>query len=182
MPNPWSTIPGPQGPQGAQGVAGAQGPQGAVGAQGPQGATGAQGAQGAQGATGPTNAMFAGWANANTGADTATRYLSYASSGTTSASTNIAVSQTPATADCTATGIQFALVTTTSAVNNTVTLNVNGVDTALTCTINSGGSSNSDVAHTASISRGDLLAAKIVASGTNSQATGPRVGIRYSGP
>lgn len=65
---------------------------------------------------------------------------------------------------------EFAAVTALTGASITVTLQKNGVDTAITFSIADGGATGSDAAHVAQFARGDKIGIKALQSGTAAQA------------
>jgi len=176
---------GPTGPQGAQGAAGAQGPtgpqgaQGAAGAQGPTGPQGAQGAAGAQGPTGPQGAQGAAGAQGPTGPQGATPtggldiffgYLSAANSTSDRfCPSNYGAIQSIESAGVTLAGSAFTVTEIRVrhggqqwATAVTYTLRINGVDTAVTCTVASSGTTASASGFSVAVAKGDRLSVKVV--------------------
>lgn len=160
---------GPQGPQGAAGPQGPQGVAGAAGPQGPQGAQGAQGPQGPQGAQGATG--FPGniqWGAAAAAAANADRFFvsSFAALASTTAAGNTLLAKSG-----TLTSIYAAHGGTPLATDSvTYTLQVNTVDTALTCTIAPGGTAANLTGQAVAVVAGDLLRMKVRQNGTEVQA------------
>jgi hypothetical protein len=163
---------GAKGTAGRRGKPGTAGPAGAVGQTGPKGDTGAQGnpgAPGSAGATGHTGATGATGATGPTGADTGTGLLAriktasscanlpnngcsdFGSPSGTSNSSNTESDVTMVSPNTTLTARDLTVTLTTAVSNNSnrsFTLRVAGVDTALTCTIGSFGSTCSTAAAT----------------------------------
>jgi hypothetical protein len=131
---------GPQGPAGAAGAAGSQGSQGPIGPQGPQGIQGAQGIQGPQGPQGdPGPQGPAGSAGASVtykgraaqGPDTG--YIRLDEMDYYSTWLDMTELRHPAT--CTFTRLSIRAGNTGTAFNVSYYLTVNGVDSALTCSL-----------------------------------------------
>ena len=62
------------------------------------------------------------------------------------------------------------------------TLRVNGVDTGVTCTINSGGTTASDTTHSATIAAGQTWSIKVVTSATTGTTPFIAGGIEFDNP
>jgi hypothetical protein len=187
---------GPAGATGAPGATGATGANGAVGPTGPAGATGAPGATGATGAngnngvngvngadgrdgnTGPQGpagatglvAFMAGH-NAATYSNTSNTYLAVVASATSTTESPV---QAPIPTSCIASNLYVAL-SGVPGNNRTITvwLRIDGADSALTCTVQTGQTTCSDTDSVA-LAAGQLITFRVRAGGgtSNSVALG----------
>lgn len=172
------------GAPGATGAIGATGPTGSAGLTGPTGATGSTGSTGATGATGssPTGATGAtgssganailAWGNLNTGNTTATRFLHawYFENDPVSTDLSFII---PVSG--TIRNMRASLETALASANLVLTIGVNGVDSGLTCTINSGGIAANDTTHSVAVAAGDAVRCKSVTSAADASACIVRV-------
>ena len=168
---------GPMGPAGADGAVGPQGPQGDAGPVGPAGADGAVGPQGEQGPAGPagadgTSGSLLGGNYSNTSDGNFLSPFNPAAGGEDN--TNLPVSSGTASKLIVNVGVLGA--------GNSVTLTVrkNAVDTALTCTVNAGEASCSDLVDSVSFADGDLLSVRYNEVGNPNSR--PRFTIVYQAP
>lgn len=164
---------GPTGAAGAAGAAGATGPTGAAGAAGatgptgPAGPTGPTGAAGAAGATGPTGPSFMPHYFRLTGTAYPADTWGFPWNSAAGNAATAAGGGTPAIRTGTLQNLRVRTISgNVSVANATFTVQVNGADTAITCTIASGASSASDLTHTAAVNVGDLVSVKITGNGT----------------
>lgn len=169
---------GPTGPTGSPGGAGPTGPTGGEGPTGPTGPTGTEGPTGptgGEGPTGPTGAAGTGGGGLFTGR---VNTLSTSNGATFGAPSGISTSGTLAAAQtlspnvaCTA---QNLAVSITAAPGGTKTrvfaINVDGSDTAVTCTVTSAATTCDSAAATALIPAGSLIAISSGATGSGSAA------------
>jgi hypothetical protein len=65
------------------------------------------------------------------------------------------------------------------AVGVTYTVQINGVDTSLTCTISASNTTASDTTHSASVAAGDLITLKAVQTGTDATTAYPAAFVDY---
>lgn len=171
---------GPSGPAGSTGPTGAAGPSGVAGGVGPTGPTGPSGATGSAGLTagptgptgptGPSGALATGvfrWGTISGPASVATLFLhpgSNTSNGTESFSRRVS------TGSLTLTFLRVKIATAFAVASFTVTLRVNGVDTALTVTVAAGATSGSITGGSVSVVDKDLLTLKYTQTTTEAQA------------
>lgn len=160
---------GATGPEGSAGVAGVIGATGPVGASGvsPIGAIGPTGATGPIGATGATGPREYFWASSSIPATTSARYLQNDTTVLT-ATEGLGV-LLGAGGTLTLMRVDFA-GTAMSTANMTFTLRVNGVDSALTVTINAGATSGQMTGASVAINPGDSLSMKSVASASEANS------------
>ncbi len=156
-----STVAGPTGPTGSAGATGPAGATGATGAAslvpGPTGATGATGSTGATGATGSagggSSVFFMVRFSINLQASTS--YFPVNGSGSVLTSTTESTAQLIAPGSCTASGLRVDLSGTSF--DRTITLRVNGSNTALSCSLTTGTPTCTNTGSTVSISAGDYI-------------------------
>jgi len=157
-------VAGATGASNAAGATGATGPMGATGAAGPVGATGAAGAVGATGATGASGVLgsvFAGpfwWSTDTYTGSTSARYFA-PGGGDVSSAADYGKVHVPAAITLTAIRVKF-YGTPASTANLTFTMRKNGVDTAITITINAGATSGTATGFSVSCAEGDRLTIK----------------------
>jgi Collagen triple helix repeat (20 copies) len=164
---------GPPGPAGPAGPAGSAGPVGATGPAGPPGPPGPQGPMGLPGPpgpTGPTGATGPAGPPGPPGPGGATAYFSarnlMTTGGTFGAVIGLVVANSteslmvlPSPKTCTAQNLRVGMAGTT--VSRTVTLRVNGSNTALSCSLTTGSPTCSNTGSTVSVTVGDLLSYSI---------------------
>jgi hypothetical protein len=162
---------GPQGPAGADGAAGAQGAQGPAGSQGSQGPQGPQGPEGPEGPEGPQGPAGSGGSSGPSVSfaqrayqSGLTGYISPVVEATASTFLDMMQSLLPVT--CTFTHLTVRVPQTLQAVNLDYVLNVNGVDTALVCSMTSSTTDATTCFGTTPVAAtaGDLIAIKFVAA------------------
>lgn len=177
------TLTGPTGPTGATGstgftgsaITGPTGRTGPTGSVGVQGITGTTGATGTAGTTGPTGRFGPDGAGAGF-------FIWDADSAAGNSSTNFVPvdTQTPNTTEyfsnhlvalSKSISVMRARMANTLGDNLTLTLRKNGVDTALTFTINSGSTSGSIAGQRVDLVRGDRVSVKYVQASTAAQAS-----------
>lgn len=159
---------GSAGSGGAAGVTGATGPAGSAGSVGPTGATGPVGATGATGATGPDGDNRTGfyWSSNTPIGSATTEYLGQNAGAPVGTQEGGWQHSTSAQ---TLTQIQAKINGTALTTDSLVlTLRVNQVDTALTCTIAATTTSASLTGQSVAIVEGDVLTLSITQNGTQS--------------
>jgi hypothetical protein len=181
---------GPAGAAGATGATGATGPAGAAGATGATGATGAAGAAGATGATGATGntgqqglpgsagqtglvAFMAGH-NAVTYSSTSNQFLAVVASATSTTENSV---QAPVPTACTAANLYVAL-NGVPGYSRTITvwLRIDGEDSALYCTVQTGQTTCTGTGSVA-LTAGQLITFRVRAGGGTSNSVALGTGL-----
>lgn len=150
-----------------------------VGPTGPTGATGATGPTGPQGSSSGAVLM---WAAASNGNGTTVAYLpALPYDAGLSASTGGQIASTLVMPRAgTLRNLFVATLSASVGLSTTFTVQVNGVDTAITCTMASSTTSASDTTHSVSVSAGDQVRLKEVNSTSGSAANSQRVSLEYA--
>lgn len=130
------------------------------------------------GPTGPPGASAAlYWGASDFGAVGAKYLLAFGQS--IAAPTTEALSETTAEFPGTLQNLQLK-IDVAIASDVTVTIRVNGVDSALTCTLTAGGTLVADTTHTVAVVAGDVLSCKSVIAGAGSLNIFPNVTVEFA--
>ncbi len=163
-------LPGDVGPAGATGATGPAGPAGQDGAPGAPGATGPAGQDGAPGATGPVGPP--GPTGPAGGLRVLVSSIAFVDAADRDGYIGLGGQQSPIAvlADAVSAVPTSGSITTLQAIvageGATLTLNVNGTDTGLKCTITAPATSCTDTTDSVGVNAGDLVAVHFVATGT----------------
>lgn len=157
---------GPQGPAGPGGAQGIQGPAGATGPQGPTGAQGAQGVQGPTGAVGATGPAGPGGFYITNIAGALLSLPRHFGPNTNAARNTETEAETILPAGCTMRDLYVWWNANAAGSSTTFTVRLNQSDTALSCSIASGGSSCNNTTSTVTALAGDHTVVRVTGPAT----------------